>query len=104
MAKKRTPKKPKVVRVGSTPITPISEKQSRELDERIRRRKERVRKRYPDIHGRIVGYICHSMLFHTRPNMPYRGLESTTLRNGIEIIRKLATAALPKPPRRRAAR
>ena len=61
MAKKRTPKKPKVVRVGSTPITPISEEQSRELDERIRRRKERLRKRYPDIHGRIVDYICHSI-------------------------------------------
>ena len=56
-----------------------------------------------DVLREIIGE-CDSMLFHTRPNMPYRGLDSTTLRNGIEIIRKLATAALRKPPRRRAAR
>ncbi len=51
----------------------------------------------------IVGE-CDSMLFHTRPNLPYRGLDSTALRDGIEIIRKLATAALRKRPRRRAVR
>jgi len=51
----------------------------------------------------IVGE-CDSMLFHTRPNMPYRGLDATALRDGIGIIRKLATAALRKRPRRRAAR
>jgi len=51
----------------------------------------------------IIGE-CDSMLFHTRPNMPYRGLDLTALRNGIEIIRKLATAALRKPTRRRAPR
>jgi hypothetical protein len=51
----------------------------------------------------IVGE-CDSMLFHTRPNMGYRGLDATALRDGIEIIRRLATAAIRKRPRRRAAR
>jgi hypothetical protein len=38
------------------------------------------------------------MLFHNRPNMPYRGLDSTALRNGIEIIRKFPTAARDAVP------
>jgi hypothetical protein len=29
----------------------------------------------------IIGE-CDSMLFRNRPNMPYRGLDSTALRNG----------------------
>jgi hypothetical protein len=45
MTKKCTPKKPKIVWVGSPPITPITGQQSRELDRRIQKRKERLRKR-----------------------------------------------------------
>jgi hypothetical protein len=37
----------------------------------------------------IVGE-CDSWLFHTRPNMPYRGLDSSGLRDGFKIIRKIA--------------
>jgi len=33
---------------------------------------------------------CDSMLFHTRPNLPYRGLSKETLVAGIKIIRRLA--------------
>jgi hypothetical protein len=41
MTKKRAPKKkPKVVWVGNTPITPITAEKSRELDRRIQKRKE----------------------------------------------------------------
>jgi hypothetical protein len=61
MTKKRAPRKPKVVWVGSTPITPITAKQSREIDRRIRKRKERLRRRYPEVHGRVVDYISHSI-------------------------------------------
>jgi hypothetical protein len=61
MTKKRAPKKPKVVWVGNTPITPITAKQSRELDRRIQKRKEWLRKRYPEVHGRVVDYITHSI-------------------------------------------
>jgi len=38
MTKKRGPKKPKVVWVGSTPVTRISAKEQRELAKRIRKR------------------------------------------------------------------
>jgi hypothetical protein len=43
----------------------------------------------------IIGE-CDSLLFHTRPNMPYRGLDLSGLRDGIEIIRKLATDGIER--------
>jgi hypothetical protein len=61
MTKEREPKKPKVVWVGGTPITPITAEKSRELDRRIQKRKEELRKRYPEVHGRAVDYISHSL-------------------------------------------
>lgn len=61
MTKKREPKKPKVVWVGSTPITPITAKESREMDRRIQKRREQLRNRYPEVHGRAVDYISHSV-------------------------------------------
>jgi hypothetical protein len=61
MPKKREPNKPKVVWVGSTPITPITDKESREIDERIQERREKLRKRYIEVHGRVVDYISHSI-------------------------------------------
>ncbi|HKW19554.1 MAG TPA: hypothetical protein VJO35_18740 [Terriglobales bacterium] len=61
MIKKREPKKPKVMWVGNTPITPITAKQSRELDKRLQKRYEKLRRRYPELHGRIVDYVSHSI-------------------------------------------
>lgn len=61
MTKKRAPKKPKIVWVGSTPITPITAKQSRELDRRLKKRYEQLRKRYPEVHGKAVDYVSHSI-------------------------------------------
>ena len=52
MSKKRGPKKPKIVWVGSTPITPITGKESRKIDKRSRKRHEKLRKRYPEVHGK----------------------------------------------------
>lgn len=60
MTKKRGPK-PKAVWVGSTPITPITAKKSRELDRRIPKHREKLRRRYPEVHGRVVDYISHSI-------------------------------------------
>ena len=57
MTKKREPKKPKVVWVGSTPITPITDKESRKIDKRIRKRREKLRQRYPEVHGKVVDYM-----------------------------------------------
>jgi hypothetical protein len=61
MTKKRGPKEPKVVWVGSTPVTPITANERREIDKRIRKRREQLRNRYPEVHGRAVDYISHSI-------------------------------------------
>jgi hypothetical protein len=46
-----------------------------------------------DVLSQIIGE-CDSMLFHTRPNLPYRGLSKETLVAGIKIIRRLAKKAI----------
>src|SRR5258708_35687657 len=61
MTKKRGPKKPKIVWVGSTPISPITDKESRKIDKRIRKHREKLRQRYPEVHGKVVDYISHSI-------------------------------------------
>jgi len=53
-------KKPKVVWVGSTPVTPISAKERRKIDKRIKKRYDRLRNRYKEIRGKKVDWIDHS--------------------------------------------
>ncbi len=106
MTKKRAPKKPKVVWVGSTPITPITAKKSKELNRRIQKRKEELRKRYPEVHGRVVDYVSHSIedgtlfcnvAFKDKTNLSLRfacqmfiaGADFSDTRSGdLEIIRE----------------
>ena len=52
-------KKCKVVWVGSTPITPISAAEHRRLDKRIKKKHEKLRRRYPEVHGKKVEWISH---------------------------------------------
>jgi len=61
MTKKREPKKPKVVWVGNTAITRITPEKSKELDRRIQKRKQELRQRYPEVHGRAVDFISYSI-------------------------------------------
>ncbi len=61
MTKERGPKKPKVVWVGSTTITRISAKEQRELAKRIKKRYEKLRKVYPEVHGKVVDFITHTI-------------------------------------------
>jgi hypothetical protein len=61
MTKKRGPKKPKIVWVGSTPVTRISAKEQRELAKRIRKRYEKLRKVYPEVHGKVVDFITNTI-------------------------------------------
>ena len=42
-----------------------------------------------DVLRQIIGE-CDSMIVHTRPNLPYRGLSKETLVAGVKIIRSLA--------------
>jgi hypothetical protein len=53
--------KPKVVWIGSTPITPISAKEHRKIAKQIRKHHARLRERYPVVHGKVVDFITHSV-------------------------------------------
>ncbi len=64
-------KRPKVVWVGGTPVTRVSAKERRKINQRIKKRYERLRKRYPEVHGKVVDFISHSiedgtLYFHVR--------------------------------------
>jgi hypothetical protein len=54
-------KKPKVVWVGSTPITPITPKQRKKLHKLMKKRLEMRRKKYQEVRGKVVDYISHSI-------------------------------------------
>ena len=55
------PKKRKVVWVGGSPITPISAKERGKIDKSITKRLNRLRRRYPEVRGKIVDFISHSI-------------------------------------------
>jgi hypothetical protein len=57
MPKKR---KPKVASTEDTPLTPITAKERRNLDKRFMKKYDRFR-RYPEIHGKVVDFITHSI-------------------------------------------
>jgi hypothetical protein len=87
MTKKRQPRKPKLVWVGSTPVTPITAKQSRELDRRLQKRKEQLRKRYPEVHGRVVDYVSHSIDDRTLfVNVAFKDKTNLSLRFACEMF------------------
>ena len=52
-------KKSKVVMVDGIPIKPISAAEHRRLDRRIRKKQEKLRKRYREVHGKKVDWISH---------------------------------------------
>src|SRR5260370_355778 len=56
MSRKR---KPKVVCDGDTPLTPIAAKERRKIDKSIKKRYEKLRRRYPEVHGKRVDWISH---------------------------------------------
>ena len=54
-------RKPKVASTEDTPLTPITAKERRNLDKRIKKKYDRFRRRYPEIHGKVVDFITHSI-------------------------------------------
>ena len=54
-------KKPKPVLVGGTSTTPISAEKNSGLDEGIKKRHEVLRRRYPEVHGKVVDFINNSI-------------------------------------------
>src|SRR5882672_593782 len=52
-------RKPKAVCDGETALTPISAEEHRRLDKRIKKKYEKLRRRYPEVHGKKVDWISH---------------------------------------------
>jgi len=46
--------------VGNIEVTPMTTKQHRRLAERIKKRHEKLRKRYREIHGKTVDWVSYS--------------------------------------------
>ena len=54
--------KPKAVQMGNITVAPISAKQQKILEAKIKKRHERLRRRYREIHGKIVDWVSHSLV------------------------------------------
>jgi hypothetical protein len=54
-------KKPKTVMVDGIPIKPISPAEHRRLERRIKKKYDRFRTRYSEVHGKVVDFITHSI-------------------------------------------
>jgi hypothetical protein len=52
-------KKSKIVMVDGIPIRPISAAEHRRIDRRIKKKNEKRRKRYREVHGKRVDWISH---------------------------------------------
>ena len=50
-------KKPKVVMIGGIPITPMSAAERKRLNLRIKKRHDKLRRKYPEVHGKKVDWI-----------------------------------------------
>jgi hypothetical protein len=53
-------KKPKTVRVGNIEVTPITAAEHRALDRKMKKRYERLRRRYKEVRGKRVDWISHN--------------------------------------------
>ena len=54
--------KPKAVQVRNITVTPISAKERNILTEKTKKRHERLRRRYREVHGKIVDWVSHSLV------------------------------------------
>lgn len=52
-------KKSKVILVDGIPIKPISTTERRRIDRRIKKKHEKLRKQYREVHGKKVDWISH---------------------------------------------
>lgn len=54
MTKRRVPNDRKIGLAGGTPIT-------KKIDQRTKKLYDRLRRRYPEVHGKVVDFISHSV-------------------------------------------
>src|SRR6266404_5138817 len=59
----RMPKKtkPKAVCDGDSSLTPITAKERRKIAKSIKKKYDGFRRRYPEVHGKVVDFITHSI-------------------------------------------
>ena len=50
----------KKVLVGNIEVTPLTSKQHRRLEERVKKRHEKLRNKYREIHGKTVDWVSYS--------------------------------------------
>lgn len=98
-----TKRKPKVVWVGSTPVTPVTAKEHRRIGRRIRAHHKKLRRRYKEVYGKKVDWISHavedgtmyftvrftdSTAFHlqVRPDLLIEGIELSDWKTGDDKI------------------
>jgi hypothetical protein len=55
------PKKPKIVCVGTTPVTPITPQERKKLHKLMKKRMDMRRRKYAEVRGKVVDHISHSV-------------------------------------------
>jgi hypothetical protein len=50
-----------MVWVGTTPVTPLTSKERKKLHKLMRKRLAMRRRKYPELRGKVVDYISHSI-------------------------------------------
>jgi hypothetical protein len=61
VAKKRARTKPRIERVEATPANPFTPQRKKKIHKLVNKRLMRDRKRYPEVRGKVVDYIRHSV-------------------------------------------
>ena len=51
----------KVACVRTAPITPITVKKRKQIAKHVEKERERLRKLYPEVHGKVVDFITHGI-------------------------------------------
>jgi len=46
---------------GDTPLAPITAEEGRRIDKSIKKKYDLFRRRYPEVHGKVVDFITHSI-------------------------------------------
>jgi hypothetical protein len=52
---------PKAVRAGCSALTPITARERKELDKSIEEANHKLRKKYSEIHNKVVDYVTHTV-------------------------------------------
>ena len=78
--------KPKAVSAGDTHLTPITAKERRKLDERINKKYARFRRRYPEIHGKVVDFRPRTRSCEGRCGSPLRVGQKIAHRNARIVL------------------